>query len=207
MSTKKQTTTDNSVKFDPQSMSLYHAASAGGVNTLLDYVNNPGKLQNAWMQQANNAIGQIGNRMNSNLFANLRSGAFGSGNQTAFTTAQLARNSRAVGAMQGNAFLNTLFQSDARRLGAAQSLMAYQPLQTGSHSNAVEQTSGLGTWLPQLAGAGLSAAMAFGTGGASLAFPGMSPGMISGAFGGPTSATPFNMTPYNNSFIPPAGGN
>jgi len=173
------------------------------LSDLMDWRN----MQNAWMQQSNKAIGQIGNRMNSNLMANARAGGFGGGNLPAFLQAGIARNSRAVGGMQGNAFLQSLFNAKNMQLQGTSLAQQYRPLQTGQ--NTTETTSGLGTWLPQVVSGGIGAATAF--------IPGMNSFMKSGGTqsssssgwaGTPSYANPYSIFPSQqiNPFGMPYGG-
>lgn len=219
MGTKKETTSNSTQTttnaYNPAAMSQFNLLQpAIGANLLRGM--NSDALRNMFMQQANIGIGQIGNRMNSNLFANARTSGFQLNNP--FMQAALARNNRAIGGMQGNAFLNSLFQSEDLKRAYTGMAMGYQPLQTGGTTNAkshsIEQTSGLGTWLPQVIGAGVSGAMGLATGGASFlgsAMPFMSGGAPS-AMAGVTGAVPGGFAPLPNSFwaqpasIPSFGG-
>lgn len=164
MSTKKTSTTTN--QYDPSSMNTFQMFQPTIGAGLMDYFKNAGKLQNLWFQQAVQQNARVGNRMNSNVLANATTGGWGGGNLPAFLQATLARNSRAVSGMNSNAFLQSLFQTDANKKWALNSMQSYQPLQTGQTN--VQKTSGLGTWLPQVLTAGAGLAMAPFTGGASL---------------------------------------
>lgn len=173
---------------------------SSGINS---YINAANTLKPLWMQQSNQNINQIGARQNSNLMSNATANG-GAGNLSSYMQASLARNSRSVGSMQSNSFLQSQMAASQMQMQGIQMAEGYKPLQTGGTQT--QQTSGLGTWLPQAVGAGLSIAAAIPTGGASLAFPNMTPGQISGAFGGPTSAptTPSTLPNYiqPNAFNP-----
>ncbi len=211
MSSNTKTTTTNS--YDPTSLNTYHGLQ-GGIGSTLSYFMTPGRLQNAWMQQSNNAIGQIGNRMNSNTNSNLIAGGWGGGNQGAFQQAQLNRNMRATSNMQGNAFLNSLIQGSQLQLQATGMAQGYQPLQTGSTQD--QTKSGLGTWLPQLAGAGLGLGSSFLSGGIGAA-PSMGAlnnigGLAGSSFGAAGNlgnqifnGNPSAYAPPGNSFMQPIG--
>lgn len=172
MSTKKvdQTT----IQYDPGSKNTYDSMQTGIGNSINSYMNAAKTFMPLWMQQSNQAINQIGNRMNDNLFMNARAGGF-SGNLPSFMQANLARNMRATGSMQANAFLNSRFQAANMQMQGTQMAEAYRPLQTGSTTT--EQVSGTGTWLPQLLGAGLNiAGMAFNPASAATKAAGMATG-------------------------------
>jgi hypothetical protein len=111
-------------------------------------------------------------------------------NSGAFMNASLNRNMLAGSNMQSNAFNSSVNSALQNRGIAMASMQAYQPLQTGQTTN--QSTGGLGTWLPQLVGAGLGAAM-----------PGLNSMMGGGSFssgyggggGGGAAPTSGNMTP------------
>src|SRR5258708_38589304 len=98
--------------------------------------------------------------------------------------AQLARAGRADMGRQSDTFNNLLLGANQLRMGAAQTAMGYRPLQTGSTTT--QQQSGLGTWLPQVAAAGMSAF----TGGMKFSNPFSSMGGGSSSGGGGAYGNP-----------------
>lgn len=196
MPTKKETKTQNT--YNQPSMNAFNSLQPNISSTWNDFLKNPGKLQNLFMQQSNNATGQIGNRMNNNLFANARAGGFGGGNLPAFLQAGLARNSRAVGGMQANNFLNSMFQTQNLRLQAASGAQGYRPLQTGQ--NSTETTSGTGTWLPQVVGAGIGLASSFIPGMGLMGAIGKAGSSVGSAASGWAGSAPWNITPSPSTF-------
>lgn len=154
MSTKKTTTEAGT--FDPTSMSTFQAFQPAFRGGMLDIMQDPLKATyfNTMLQmsQAQNrqAFGQSQNIMNQNLAA----GGF-VGNMPAFAQMNLLNNQRALSAAQSNTFNNLLLGANQMRFGALSQAGGYRPFQTGGQTT--QRTSGLGTWLPQVAGMGLSA--------------------------------------------------
>jgi hypothetical protein len=79
--------------------------------------------------------------------------------------------------MQGNAFNTSLNAALSNRNTGLAAMQAYQPLQTGQ----AQTTSGLGTWLPQVAGMAMNALM-----------PGVDSMMGGGSFSGGYQGNPYN---------------
>jgi len=175
----KKTETTSTAAYNPASMNAFNAFQPALQSGLMDYANNPAKMQNMWLQQAYKQIGLSANRMNSNTYANFNGMP---GASPAFMASTLARNSRATSAMRSNAFLQTMFQSDANRKWALSGMAGYQPLQTGQTTT--QKQSGLGTWLPQTLGAVAGITAAPFTGGMSLAATAKSAGGLFGGGGG-----------------------
>lgn len=154
MTTKKEST--STAQFDPTSMNAFTSMQGGIASVLNDWMKNPGQIQNLLLQQGYRQNARVGGRMNSNVLNNAVAGGWGGGNLPAFLQASIARNSRATSANNANTFLQTLLGTKQMQLTATGMAQNYRPLQTGSKQ--VEQTSGLGTWLPQVIGAGLGMA-------------------------------------------------
>ena len=183
MSQKKTTTSNSSSntqrQFDPSGLATYQGLQPGIGNVLSDFMSNP--WRSGYFQQqlgrANEMIGQQG-RTNLAGVLNLATQGGGVGNMPAFLASEGARVARGTQRNQSNALTNLLLGSSQLRLGAAGQAQGYNPLETGqnstSNSSSVEKTGGLGSWLPQLIGAGLGMA-AGGMGGG---------GMLGGLFGG-----------------------
>lgn len=203
MSSKTETKTTNT--YNKASMANYNSFQGSVKSGLDDYANNPNKLIGLWQQQQNKQIGALGDRMNSNVYANRNTGGWGGGNLQAFQQAQINRNSRAVSGMQSNAFMNNQYQADDRRRWALGQMQSYQPLQTGGTQT--QTKSGVGTWLPQIAGAAIGGASSFFSGGATSAFSGGFTGPASSTFGLGNTNTAGNALWNNpNAFAPPPSG-
>jgi hypothetical protein len=162
--TKK--TTDTTNKYDPQSMSNFHLLNASGTSVMQDYMKDP--LKASYFQNQvgmmNRFSQQVGAR---GLNALLGRGMLGGGGaMPGWMNSNIARIGRSTGAMQSQNVLTALMNAEQRRSQAAGQALNNRPLQTGATQT--EQTSGLGTWLPQVIGMGAQAALAFGTGGASM---------------------------------------
>lgn len=162
-----KTTTDTSNQYNSSAMGTYNAFQPQVQSSLMQMSQNP--LGNSYFQhqlaQQQAASQQIGARNNTNAIRNMRAGGGVLSNSGGFSTAMLNRNNIASSGMQANAFngaVNTALQNRNVSLAAMQ---AYQPLQTGQ--NSTQTTGGLGTWLPQLAGAAIGAAGDVMTGGMS----------------------------------------
>lgn len=206
---KKTVTTTNQTQnqtqaatFDPASLNAYHSLLAPAQSALTDYMQNP--LQSTAFDQRNQLANQnafaLASRNKSNILAN--SGTFASGNMPAYLQSALGRNSRALSATQSNSFLQNLLYADQTRQSATNSALGFRPLQTGGTSSGTmsgtqtQQTSGLGTWLPQLVGAGLGIAGTLAGGGI-----GKAAGATSGLFSGGSSSAMSGSIANNNAFI------
>lgn len=186
-STKK--TTDTTNKYDPASMNIFHQLGSAGSNTLQDYMKDP--LKASYFQNQvgiMNRFSQQSGLRNINALLGQR-GMMGGGATPGWLSSNIGRIGRQTGASQSQNVLQALMNAESRRYSAAGNALSYRPLQTGQHSE--EQTSGLGTWLPQVIGMGASAALAFGTGGASMAAKGLSTGAKLGIAGGSAAANTF----------------
>lgn len=186
MSTKKVSDTTQTTQFAPAGMSAYNTMTPEMQQVLSMYMSNP--LTASYFQQqlgmANRSIGKSGQANMSTMLQNARQ--FGTGGNNAFLQSQIAKQGRATSGQQSDAFTQLLLGAEGNRRWAGGAAAGYSPLATGQTGHSTEKTSGLGTWLPQLAGAGLG----FLTGGASSMFS--SPFAQSGGFGHtPTSGSPF----------------
>jgi hypothetical protein len=157
MGTKQQTNTSN--QYNQAGMTAYNSFQPQLMSSLLQMSQNP--LGNSYFQnqlaQQQAQSQQIGQRSTSNALQNLRTGGGVLSNSGGFTAAMVNRNNIANSGMQANAFNSSLNSALSNRNMALASMQAYQPLQTGQQST--QTTSGLGTWLPQLAGAAAGAFM------------------------------------------------
>jgi hypothetical protein len=153
-----QNTTQSTNQYNPASMNTYNAFQGATMGNLMSMASNPlgsSYFQNQLAQQKNQAM-QVGQRSQNNLLQNMRAGGGILSNSAGFMGAQLQRNNIANSTMQSNAFNSAMGSALNNRTAAMMSMQAYQPLQTGQTST--QSTSGLGTWLPQVAGAALNMA-------------------------------------------------
>lgn len=154
MSTKQTTT--STTQFDPTSMGVYKGFQPTIASTLADYAKNPllaTFFQNQ-LQMANRANQAMGNAATQQYMWNSR--ALGPvADRSAVMASNLSRIQRSNLSRQSQTFNNLLLNAENVRRGAIQQMQGYNPLQTGQTTT--QQQSGLGTWLPQLAGMGISA--------------------------------------------------
>ena len=157
MSTKKVSTT----QFNPAGESAYNSLIPQYSNTMSQFMNDPMKStffnQMLGMGQAN--IGQ----QNQTSMNQLTRNAMGmGGGQNPYLQSLMAQQGRGASAQNANLCGSLLNNASNTRFAAAGNAGAFQPLQTGS----TQTTGGLGSWLPQLMGAGLGMAGGFLGGGA-----------------------------------------
>lgn len=169
MSTKNTTTSSGSTgfNFDPGSMAAYQKNLATNMPFLQSNVSNP-YGSSAFQQQStinSDQAAKMGQRGVSNVANN--AAAMGYSTSGAGFNSMLQRASQNTNAMQAQGFRSAVTDANTRQMQSSQMLNSFQPLMTGSNNNSTStsQQSGLGTWLPQLAGAAIGAA----TGGASTA--------------------------------------
>ena len=154
MPTKNTTTSTNS--YNPSSMGNYNAFQGQLNNSLMQMVQNPlgsSSFKNQLAQQQG-VSNQIAQRSNANVLRNVRTGGGVLSNSSGYMGGLLARNQLTNSVMQGNAFNSSLNNALNTRNQGLSAMQAYQPLQTGQTS--VQQQSGVGTWLPQVAGAAMN---------------------------------------------------
>lgn len=178
-------TTSSSNQYNPASMNTFNAFQQPYGQTINQMMSNPlgfvSPIYNLSGQMAQANAAQQGARGMGNLTNNLAASGFSGVNLPAYMQSQINAQGRATSGMQANAFLqNQLAKNQAalgvQQFGASQA-GGYRPLQTGNTQTQMQ--SGLGTWLPQVAGMGLSAAM----GGFGGMFGGMSPAFSQGPGG------------------------
>lgn len=185
MSTKKQTTSTNT--YNPASMNAFNGLQPQIQSLLQQYMTNPNSVvapfYNQATQQAQKNAAQLGQSGISNISGNMAASGFGGTNMPAYMASQIATQNRATSGLQSNAFLQGKLGQAGAALGVQQAGLAgaqgYRPLQTGGTQT--QSTSGLGTWLPQLAGTAIGA------------FAGPLGGMFKGSGGGapaPVGALP-----------------
>lgn len=161
MSTK--TTTDQSTKFDPSSKARYDQWGSSMLPQLQALFSNPfsSPFFNLNMQQQTKGATQVGGRNTMNALTNFqRSGMGGTSMGGGAMQSLLAGLGRSNSALQYQGFMNAANQAQGDRWNAASlGSSLFQPLTTGSKGT--QTTGGLGTWLPQLVGAGLGVASGF----------------------------------------------
>ncbi len=181
MSTKTQTNQSSSsaLNYDPSSLSLYKNLTGAGGKVLSGYMNNPfgNPAYTMGLQQSVRGATQAGANNMQALTQRMKASGLTGQAGAGFLQAQGAQQGRANQSLLSQANIANVMAAMQRQLGATGMGMSYSPLMTGENSQGQSTTtkSGLGTWLPQLIGAGVSGLMAAGTGGASLAMgPAMS---------------------------------
>ncbi len=211
MGTTKKTTTTSEQKntYDPAALAQYQSGVQQGGGVLAAFMNDPYK--NAYFLQQLGLINKqalgLGQRGVSNLWQNATAGGMSGNNLSSFMAANLARQGRATSGLQAGGLNALLPQFAQMRMGAAQTAMGFTPLQTGGTMNSTQtqKTSGLGTWLPQVIGAGLAIAGAPFTGGASLM--GLASGNMFPTSGGGAAQFPlFGPTQPNFGMLTGSGG-
>lgn len=156
MSTKTNTNTAN--QYNAGGMSAYNSLIPQMSSTISNMMSSP--LNNSMFQnqlaQNQQSAAQIGQRNISNIASNTRAGGGLLSGAGSFQTAQLNNAMLSNSANQSGAFNSSLNTALSNRNFAVQSAEGFNPLQTGA--NTTQTKSGLGTWLPQVAGAALGAA-------------------------------------------------
>jgi hypothetical protein len=172
-------------------MSAYNSLIPQASSQISNLMSSP--LNNSFFQnqlaQSQGAASQIGQRNISNVASNTRaSGGLLSG-AAGYNTASLNNAMLSNSANQSGAFNSSLNTALSNRNFGIQSAESFNPLQTGA--NTTQSKSGLGTWLPQVAGAALGAATG-GVGGGLLGSV-----LGGGSGGGSTQTSPAQMAQYN----------
>lgn len=200
MSTKTNTNTSN--QYNANGMSAYNSLIPQFASTTSALMSSP--LNNSYFQNQlamnQKSASQIGQRNISNIASNTRAGGGLLSGAGSFQTAQLNNAMLSNSANQSGAFNSSLTNALSNRNFAMQSAEGFNPLQTGASTT--QSKSGLGTWLPQVAGAALGAA----TGGLSMlggAAAGSLGSLGAGTLAQYSSAAP--STPYNFGPNPLAG--
>lgn len=164
MSTKTQQVSTNS--YDPNSMNAFTSMTNALGPAVSGYINNPfgnpffQQQQQMGTQQANFA----GQTAMSNIARNTSMSGIGSNSPAALE--MMNNQMRANSNTRANlGFMNPVNNALLMQQNAMGTAANYKPLQTGQTN--VQTTSGLGTWLPQVAGAAIGAATG-GMGGGGL---------------------------------------
>lgn len=208
----QQTTNSNSntgLNFNQTGLNAYNSLVGSGSNVLNQYMNNPFGNPMYQFGQAQTQAGakQLGQQNMNTLMQNQKVSGLSGNAGAGWLGAQKAQTGRANQAMASQGNISNIMNALQRQMTATGMGMSFSPLATGQSSSGTQtsSTQGLGTWLPQLLGAGLGAASMFGTGGASTA-AGPSASAVSSL---PAAAMwPSNFTGFNtpSSLAPSASG-
>jgi len=152
MSTKTQQT--QQAAFDPQAMSAYHGLIPGMKSVLGQYMGGSGPMSSPFFQTAYGGGLQQANWLSGAAHPNIMQNLL-AGNSMHPGVASSLENSAGMqnSFMRQNSFWNALNQSTGLQLQALGMAGNIRPLQTGSTST--QSMTGLGTWLPQVASAGM----------------------------------------------------
>lgn len=156
MSTKTNTNTQNS--YNAAGMSAYNSMIPqlqGNLQAMASAPLNNSMFGNQ-LAQSQQSASQIGQRNMSNIAANTRAGGGLLSGAGGFTSAMQNNAMLSNSSNQSGAFNSSLNSALSNRNFAMQGMEGFNPLQTGSTTQ--QTKSGLGTWLPQVAGAALGAA-------------------------------------------------
>jgi len=156
MPTKQQTTQQG--QFSPQGMQAYGSLIPAFSQAAQGYINQP--FSNPFFQtqqqlgttQAQN----LGGTQMSNVMGNMAGQGFG-GTSQPFTSEMMQNQARAnTGTQAQLGFLGPAQNALGLQQSAMGQAAGFSPLQTGQQTT--QQMTGLGSWLPQLIGGGLSGA-------------------------------------------------
>ena len=157
MSTTKTTTSSQQNQYDPGSMSTYQNLTGAGGQAISDEIRNPygNMFFNQQLQMMRRQQGQ--SQLQGQQSLQQRAQAMGINPSSPQYFSQLNKLQRQGEAGEAQGYGNLLLNAANLRQGAIGAAMNYRPLQTGQTGKQTESTGGLGTWLPQVAGMGLSA--------------------------------------------------
>lgn len=179
MSTKTTSTqnSSNALQYDPASKNIYNQLTGSSSKQLLDMINNPfnNPLYSMGLGQSMKGAGAMGNNAMQSLMQNMKQGGFGGNSGNGFMAAQMGKMGRSNLTNRANANTGNVMNALQRQMQGTAMGMSFNPLLTGEkgNSNSSQTTGGLGTWLPQLIGAGLGMAGGAMTGGLSGAAGGL----------------------------------
>jgi hypothetical protein len=153
MGTKQTTTSTN--QYSPTGMATYNALQAPATGLLNSNINNPYNNTGFNTRMAQGTMANTGFGNAAGASTQQANSALGTTGGAAFNNYQAASQGRANAANQGQMTNSLLLGAAQNRNQSLTAAMNYRPLQTGGTQT--QQTSGLGTWLPQVIGAGISA--------------------------------------------------
>lgn len=169
MGTKSTSTQQNA--YNPAGNAAYNQMMPGLGQQTTQFMNNPYSNPQFQLesQMGTSQANQLGQRGMNNLFQNQQASGFGGGPQSPFMQEMQANQSRANSGQQAQlGFMNPTMMANQRQQAAMQLASGFKPLQTGGTNT--QTTGGLGTWLPQVAGAALGGLTGMATGGMSSLF-------------------------------------
>lgn len=172
MSTKTQTnqTSSNQLNYDPSSLQNYQSLTGSGTSSLLGYMNSPfnNAAYNMGIGASQKGAAQMGNQSMQSLMQNMKTSGISGNSGQGFQMAQMGKIGRSNLSIMGQANTANVQSALQRQMQATGMGMSYSPLLKGTSGNSqsTQTQGGLGTWLPQLLGAGLGAAMGGFGGGA-----------------------------------------
>jgi len=194
--------------YNPTSLAAYNSSVATSMPILEGYANSP--FSNPFFQtqvaMGNKNAAQIGGQAMNSLQSNMQ--AQGISGNSAAAASMTQRQGFLNSSLRANSFLNAVNSAQLNQWNALGLLQNFRPLQTGGtaqssgQSSTTQSTGGLGTWLPQVIGAGVGLASTAATGG----FGSGAQGLFNGGGGGSSaaSAAPFmgslNMSSLSNPF-------
>jgi hypothetical protein len=188
-------TQQTSTQFQPQGMQAYSNLTPQMASVLQQYMQDPLKASyfNSQVGMANKSIGQQGQSQMQTLLNNARQFGGGAGGNNPYLASQMAMQGRAQSGQKAGAFNSLLMGAQQNRQWATGAAAGYQPLSTGQ----TQTETGLGSWLPQVAG-GILGALGSGLFGGGSSIPGN--GMANSLSGGAQLLqSPF----LNGAFGPP----
>lgn len=165
MSTKTQSTQTNT--YNQAGMATYNQLQPQLGSAISGYMNNPfsNPFMQTQMQMGNNQANLYGGTAMSNISRNMTASGMGGSNNPA-ALEMMNNQSRANSGMRSQlGFLNPMQNAFTAQQNAMQLGSQYRPLQTGGTQTQTQ--GGLGSWLPQLAGAAIGAVGMGMTGGMS----------------------------------------
>jgi hypothetical protein len=166
MSSKTETKSTNA--YDAGSMSAFNVMTPQiQANWSQDMQLDPTKSStyNYGLSRMTNAASTIAKRNTENFFGNMTAGGYSGNNLSGVQQQGLMGLGMGASSLTANAFNQNYMNYDLMRRQATAAAANYKPLQTGGTQT--QTTSGVGTWLPQLAGAAIGGAMGVATGGMS----------------------------------------
>ena len=163
MSTTKTIQATN--QYNPQSMNTFNQLQPQLGSLFQQYMQNPlgvvNPTYNLSGQMAQQNAARLGQSGMQNLQGNMAATGFSGVNLPAYMQSQIAAQGRATSSLEANAFLQNELARNQAAIGVQQfgasGAGSYSPLQTGGTGK--ESQGGLGTWLPQVIGTGLSMLM------------------------------------------------
>lgn len=200
-----QNKTESTASFDPGSMGVFSGLTKAFGRATEEDINDPysSMFFNQQLARGNQAQQSQASAGNQALLQ--RAQALGINPSSPLFAMMMQQQQRGNMGNQSDMFQNLLLQASQLRQQAIGRAGSFRPLQTGQTQTQTQ--SGLGTWLPQVIGAGIKGAGMFATGGASAGFD------FSGAGSGPSGgmnpgfglSTPGISDPFGGG--PSGGGN